>query len=156
RATGAPSSARSTSSRPRPGAGGRAGVAPRPLAEILEGGEQPVDVVLERDVAPDVAVGEGATRLGDVEDLELRVVHGHWLRPGTEQRPCRRRAGAGPPGRRAPSPRAWRSGHAANGGLTSMMRRTSRRRLATTRGAGAQSRECRPPAPSAGWPWPHV
>src|SRR5204863_6849097 len=46
-----------------------------PVPQIFERREQPVDVVLEGDLALDVAAGENATRLGDPHDLEVGFVH---------------------------------------------------------------------------------
>ena len=102
------------------------------VPEIFEGREQPVDVVLEGDVALDVALGQNATRLGNADDLELgssmavvgrfeqRTCHG---RPG-----CRALGSRGwPPSRiRHGRPRAipWQSGHTGSRRVTANTRRT--------------------------------
>src|SRR4051794_5559183 len=88
------------------------------VAEIVQRGEQPVHVVLERDLALDVTIGEEATRLADRQDLDLLFVHGARLKSNA------RATGRGPPvqgGRdisrvrsaalASSAPQPWRSRH---------------------------------------------
>jgi len=79
----------------REGAAMRRQILPEQAQAIRKRREQPIDVVLERDLALDVAVRQDATGLADVHDLDVLVVHGC---ASVEQWPCHGRFAVRRPG----------------------------------------------------------
>ena len=70
------------------------------VQQLVQDGDQVVDVVLERHVVAQVAVGQSAAGLGGGNDPETCVIHLTASMPVAEQRTCQADAWAAPAKRR--------------------------------------------------------